>query len=115
MRESRLHGFGRGAVSNDRPYRASMRVFRILTHKRHRPASHVAVAKPVSAPMLPVSTRSIHSSRHSKDLRAVESNARWSMRKFRETPEGRALMAEGRIKVVGAVCEIGTGRVRLLA
>ena len=30
MREFRLHGFGRGAVSNDRPYRASLRVFRSL-------------------------------------------------------------------------------------
>jgi carbonic anhydrase len=47
--------------------------------------------------------------------RAVESNVRWSMRQFLETPEGRARMAEGRIKVVGAVCEIATGRVRLLA
>ena len=47
--------------------------------------------------------------------RAVESNVRWSMRQFRETPEGRARVAEGRIKVVGAVCEIATGRVRLLA
>ena len=35
MREFRLHGFGRGAVSNDRPYRASRRVFRILTHSGH--------------------------------------------------------------------------------
>jgi carbonic anhydrase len=47
--------------------------------------------------------------------RAVESNVRWSMRQFFETPEGRARMAEGRIKVVGAVYEIATGRVRLLA
>ena len=47
--------------------------------------------------------------------RAVESNVRWSMRQFRETPEGRARMAEGRVKVVGAVYEIATGRVRLLA
>jgi len=47
--------------------------------------------------------------------RAVETNVRWSMRQFLETPEGRARMAEGRIKVVGAVYEIATGRVRLLA
>jgi len=47
--------------------------------------------------------------------RAIEANVRWSMRQFHETPEGRARMAEGRIKVVGAVCEIATGRVRLLA
>jgi len=46
---------------------------------------------------------------------AVESNVRWSMRQLLETPEGRARMAEGRMKLVGAVCEIATGRVRLLA
>jgi len=47
--------------------------------------------------------------------RAVESNVRWSMRQIVETPEGRARMAEHRIKLVGAVYEIATGRVRLLA
>ena len=47
--------------------------------------------------------------------RAVEANVRWSMRQLRETPEGRARMAEGRMKLVGAVCDIANGRVRLLA
>jgi len=47
--------------------------------------------------------------------RAVEANVRWSMRQILETPEGRARMAEGRMKAVGAVYEIATGRVRLLA
>jgi carbonic anhydrase len=47
--------------------------------------------------------------------RAVESNVRWSMRKIVETPEGRARIAERRMKIVGAVYEIATGRVRLLA
>jgi hypothetical protein len=37
------------------------------------------------------------------------------MHQLLETPEGRARMAEGRMKLVGAVCEIATGRVRLLA
>jgi carbonic anhydrase len=46
---------------------------------------------------------------------AVESNVRWSMRQLLEAPEGRARMAEGRMKLAGAVCEIATGRVRLLA
>ena len=45
---------------------------------------------------------------------AVEFNVRWSMRQLLETPEGRARTAEGRMKLVGAVCEIATGRVRLL-
>ena len=47
--------------------------------------------------------------------RAVQSNVRWSMRQILETPEWRSRMAEGHLKLVGAVCEIATGRVRLLA
>jgi hypothetical protein len=31
VREFRLHGFGRGAVSNDRPYRASGRDLLLMT------------------------------------------------------------------------------------
>jgi carbonic anhydrase len=49
------------------------------------------------------------------DLRAaVEANVRWSMRQLRETPEGRARMKEGILKLVGAVYELKTGRVRFL-
>src|SRR4051812_46681922 len=46
--------------------------------------------------------------------RAVESNVRWTVRQILDSPEGRARVAEGRMKVVGAVYEIGTGRVRFL-
>ena len=46
---------------------------------------------------------------------AVEANVRWTMHQFLDTPEGRARMAEGQMKLVGAVCDIATGRVRLLA
>lgn len=46
--------------------------------------------------------------------RAVESNVRWTMRTIRETPEGRARLAEGVAKLVGAIYEIETGRIRLL-
>ncbi len=45
---------------------------------------------------------------------AIESNVRWSMRNILETPEAGARMAEGRMRLVGAVYEIATGRVRLL-
>ncbi|WP_198013934.1 carbonic anhydrase [Desulforegula conservatrix] len=45
---------------------------------------------------------------------AVEANIRWTIRQLKETPEGRARIAEGRIKLVGAVFEITTGRVRLI-
>jgi len=46
---------------------------------------------------------------------AVEANVRWSMRQILETPEGKARVAEGVLKLVGAVFEIRTGRVRFLA
>lgn len=53
---------------------------------------------------------------HEQQLdRAVEANVRWSMRQVFDTPEGRASLEEGRKKMVGAVCELATGRVRLLA
>ena len=45
---------------------------------------------------------------------AVEANVRWSMRQLRETPEGQARMAEGIVKLVGAVYDIATGSVRFL-
>ena len=43
---------------------------------------------------------------------AVEANVRWSMKQLRDTPEGQARMAEGILKLVGAVYELKTGRVR---
>jgi carbonic anhydrase len=46
--------------------------------------------------------------------RAVESNVRWTIRQILESPEWKIRMAEGRMKVVGAVYDIETGRVRFL-
>ena len=46
--------------------------------------------------------------------RAVESNVRWTVRTIIESPEGQARVAEGRVKCVGAIYEIETGRVRFL-
>ena len=45
---------------------------------------------------------------------AVEANVRWSMKQLRDTPEGKARLKEGVIKLVGAVYELNTGRVRFL-
>ena len=45
---------------------------------------------------------------------AVEANVRWSMRQLVDTPEGKARVKEGILKLVGAVYELRTGRVRLL-
>jgi carbonic anhydrase len=50
-----------------------------------------------------------------QQLRApVEANVRWSMRQLAATPEGRLALAERRATLVGAVYELGTGRVRFL-
>jgi carbonic anhydrase len=45
---------------------------------------------------------------------AVEANVRWSLHQLRETPEAKARMAEGTTKLVGAVYELESGRVRFL-
>lgn len=45
---------------------------------------------------------------------AVESNVRWTVRTILETPEGQMRLAEGRVKIIGAIYEIETGRVRFL-
>jgi carbonic anhydrase len=45
---------------------------------------------------------------------AVEANVRWTVRTILQTPEGRARLAEGWMKCVGAIYELQTGRVRFL-
>jgi carbonic anhydrase len=45
---------------------------------------------------------------------AVEANVRWSMRQLLDTPEAKARAAEGTMKLVGAVYELDSGRVRFL-
>jgi carbonic anhydrase len=44
----------------------------------------------------------------------VEANVRWSMGQLLGTPEGQARIKEGVVKLVGAVYELETGRVRFL-
>jgi carbonic anhydrase len=46
--------------------------------------------------------------------RAVESNVRWTIRQILDAPEVQARIARGRTRIVGAVYEIETGRVRFL-
>jgi carbonic anhydrase len=45
---------------------------------------------------------------------AVEANVRWLMQQVLDTPEAQARQAEGVLKLVGAVYELTTGRVRFL-
>jgi carbonic anhydrase len=47
-------------------------------------------------------------------LAGVEANVRWSMHQLLETPEAKERKAEGLMKLVGAVYELATGRVRFL-
>ena len=46
---------------------------------------------------------------------AVEANVRWSMRQLLATPEAQARLKEGDMRLVGAVYELTTGRVRFLS
>jgi carbonic anhydrase len=46
--------------------------------------------------------------------RAIERNVRWTVRQILETPEAQARQAEGRMKVIGAIYELKSGRVRFL-
>lgn len=46
--------------------------------------------------------------------RAVESNVRLTVQAIIASPEGQARVAEGRVKCVGAIYEIETGRVRFM-
>jgi carbonic anhydrase len=45
---------------------------------------------------------------------AVEANVRRTVRQILESPEGQARFSEGRIRLMGAVYELESGRVRLL-
>ena len=47
--------------------------------------------------------------------RAVEANVHWTLRQALETPEAQARLAEGQMKLVGAVYEIESGCVRFLS
>ena len=45
---------------------------------------------------------------------AVEANVRWSMKQLLDSPEGKARVEEGVLKLVGAIYELESGRVRFL-
>ena len=46
---------------------------------------------------------------------AIEANVRWSMQQILSTPEGQTRVKEGVLKLVGAVYELESGRVRFLS
>ena len=45
---------------------------------------------------------------------AVEANVRWTLRALRESPEGRVALAREDLRLVGAIYELESGRVRFL-
>jgi carbonic anhydrase len=45
---------------------------------------------------------------------AVEANVRWTIRQLRETPEVKAIAGKTHMRLVGAVYDIASGRVRFL-
>jgi carbonic anhydrase len=49
-----------------------------------------------------------------RTAQAIESNIRWTVQQIVETPEVKLRLAEGNFKIVGALFEISTGRVRFL-
>ena len=51
---------------------------------------------------------------HEEMHAAVEANVRWSMHQILESPEAKARQAEGVMKLVGAVYDLESGRVRFL-
>ncbi len=46
--------------------------------------------------------------------KAVEANVRWTVRQIVESPECRARQSEGRMKLIGAIYDIESGRVKFL-
>jgi len=44
-------------------------------------------------------------------LMAVEHNVRWTLRQIGQTEQGRQRLRDGRLKIVGGIYEITTGRV----
>ena len=44
-------------------------------------------------------------------LMAVEYNVRWTLRQIAETEQGRQRLRDGRLKLVGGIYEISSGRV----
>ena len=49
-----------------------------------------------------------------RTAQAVEANIRWTVNQILETPEAQLRQAEGHMRIVGALFELSTGRVRFL-
>jgi carbonic anhydrase len=82
-------------------------------HEGTQHRSRIQILVDSIAPALPEYDETL--SGEERLAKAVECNVLWTVRKVLHSPEGQERQAEGRMKIVGAVYEIETGRVRFLA
>jgi len=82
-------------------------------HEGARQQSRIQILVESIAPALPEFDERL--SPEERLAQAVESNVRWTVRRILNSPEGQAHVAEGRMKIVGAIYQIESGRVRFLA
>ena len=82
-------------------------------HERAQHRSRIQILVDSIIPGLPEADQRLSSKEQLQ--RAVEANVRWTVNQIVNTPEGKARVAEGRMKIVGAVYEIETGRERILS
>jgi carbonic anhydrase len=81
-------------------------------HKEARFCSRIEILLESIVPALDESDTSL--TPQERLTRAVENNVRWTVDRIQHSPEGRARRAEGRMKIVGAVYDLESGRVRWL-
>ncbi len=83
---------------------------------KHEGAQHrarIQILVDAIAPALPELDERL--SAEDRLAQAVESNVRWTVNRILNSPEGQARSAEGHVKIVGAIYEIQSGRVRFLS
>jgi carbonic anhydrase len=85
-----------------------------LEAKRRRVVGHPKLAELLDAILPALDGLDPHRSPQRQMQDAVEANVRWAVRQLARTPSARVALAQSRIRLVGAVYELATGRVRFL-
>ena len=86
-----------------------------LAKRREGATAHGPLAELVDAVSPALDEVDPHEPAHAQLRHAVEANVRHTVRRLEATPAGRDALARDRIRIVGAVYELATGRVRLSA
>jgi len=86
-----------------------------LAKRRAGAITHGPLAELIDAVSPALDDVDPHESTAAQMRQAVEANVRHTVRRLADTPAGRDALARDRIQVVGAIYELATGRVRLLA